>query len=483
MAQLRNGALVAIFVAMATVAYTLPDSHDSQPAFDPESLNATYRRAIDRVRPGIVTIVAMTGHRSTPEWSQHEQSKRLKQTSPNAVQNELPNDMLRDATGSGVILDDQGHVLTCSHVVDAADTVFVYLDNGRRLESETIFADPQADIAVIQLSESTKCSPATMGDSDKLHAGDWVVSIGNPYGLGVSMSAGIVSATRRELPNAPKTRLIQTDAATNPGNSGGALIDLEGRVVGITEGGYGVSEGFQGIGFAIPINEARRIAAQLIEKGTIERAYFGCYTQSISGKVRRHLGLTSRGGVIVTDVVPESAAARAGIRVGDIFTHIAGKPVDDAFRLGDAMRDLSPGDELTLTAVRAGKTSTLSIPLGAMPAPANANPEPDVANREPVGGYRSDELGLVIDDAAEDLRRSLGFAASTSGALVTHVMPGTSASKEGVCAGMLILKIGDNTVGNVADFQREMRSHSLAEGILVLIGTPQGNRFVVLQKH
>lgn len=474
--------LPVALLAMANESYAVPDQSESSSTIDPKSLNKTFRRAVERVKPGIVTISAMSGPRTTAEWSMRdlppEHSQQLK-VAPDrrASLADLP----RDSTGSGIIFDDGGSILTCSHVVEDADSVFVYLDDGRRLESAKILVDPLTDIAVIQLSERIRLPAVPLGDSDELRPGDWVISIGNPYGLGMSMSAGIISATQRHLPNAPRTRLIQTDAATNPGNSGGALIDLEGTVVGISEGGYGVNEGFQGIGFAIPINDARHVAMQLIENGKIDRAYLGCFTQDISAEVRGHLGITNKGGLIVTDVVPKSAADRAGIKVGDVFTHIAGELIGDHSQLSHAMEQLSPGKKLELTIVRAGHSFVLNVPLDTMPINGERVKQAPDEPKRPSTGFQDSELGIVVDAMSAEAKERLGYAPTVTGVLVTHVSLRSIASKEGVCAGMVILRMGNTSIRSVADFEQAVGTQSLSKGFLVLIATPHRKRFVVFQ--
>ncbi len=483
--KLASGTVLLAVTLLTNVGsiYANPSESESESRFDAGKLNETFRRAVDRVRPGIVTIEAMSGPRTTAEWSNRDsQSDRSVNSKAMPDRETPPADLPRDSSGSGIILDEHGYILTCSHVVAFADSVFVNFDDGRRLESAKIFVDPLTDIAVIQLAEPTSSPAVRLGDSDKLRAGDWVISIGNPYGLGVSMSAGIISATQRHLPNAPRTRLIQTDAATNPGNSGGALIDLHGQVVGISEGGYGVHEGFQGIGFAIPINEAKRIAMQLIEKGTIARAYLGCHTQALSAEVGRHLAVSKNGGLIVTDVVAKSPADRAGIRIGDVFTHIAGDPIGDHYRLSDVMEQLSPGDELALTVVRAGHSFALNAPVGTMPIYEERNKWAADELKTPTTGFRDTQLGLVVDEMSTDMRDRLGYPQSATGVLVTHVSPRTIASKEGVCAGMIVLRIGNQSIRTVADFQQEVNAQSLSEGLLVLIATPHRKRFVLFQQ-
>jgi len=474
---------VAILSAVSA-SYALPDQSETTAAFDPKRLNDTFRRAVDRVKSGIVTISTIGGPRVTPEWAMRDlPPERLAQLKASPA-GEMPlSDMPNDSTGSGIVFDERGYIVTCSHVVESAETVFVHLNDGRRVEASKILVDPLTDIAVIQLSEAVNLPVVPMGDSDRLRAGNWVISVGNPYSLGISMSAGIVSATRRHLPDASRARLIQCDAATNPGNSGGALIDLDGMVVGISEGGYGVNEGFQGIGFAIPINDVRRIANQLIENGTIDRAYLGCSTQDVASDVCNYLGPSIKSGLIVTDIVPMTAAQKSGIQVGDVITHVAERPIEGGFRLTDAMETLSPGDELILTVFRGGESSVMKITLGAMKATEEPKPRSTTATSEPSNGYHDVELGMVVDDSPVALREKLRFPSSMSGALVTHVTPRSIASKKGICAGMLVVRVGDKVIQNAADFQREVSSHSLSEGFLILIATPHRKKFVLVQSE
>lgn len=480
----REVTLIVLVALLATTKgdHALAEREDMGNAIDRKSLNELFCHAVDRVSPAIVTISAVSGPRATPEWAMRDlPPERLAQIRASKAGETPLSDMPYDSFGSGIVFDERGYVVTCSHVIQSADYVYVHLHDGRRLEATRILIDPLTDIAVIQLPELVR-PVAPMGDSDRLRAGDWVVSVGNPYSLGISMSAGIVSATQRDLPDASRVRLIQSDAATNPGNSGGALIDLDGLVVGISEGGYGISEGFQGIGFAIPINDVRRIASLLIENGKIVRPYLGCSTQKLTAEVCEHLGPSIQGGLIVTEVVPMTAAEKGGIQIGDVITHVADKPVEDGFRLGDAMETLSPGDELKFTIFRDGESSVMSVKLDAMKAPQQRSGT-TTAVSTPTTGYHIRELGMVVDDSSLALKKKLLFPSSMSGAIVTHVAPGSIASKEGVCAGMFVVQVGDKVVHSAADCQHEVRSQSLSKGFLMLIATSQRKKFVLMKSE
>ena len=477
----------ALFVVLISLSFTtvasdgLADQQETRRTLAGTDLNGLFRSAVDRVSPSIVTISTVSGPRATPDWAMRDLSPE-ERAHIDMRPSEAPlADMPYDPTGSGIVFDQRGYVVTCGHVV-SAEHIFVHLSDGRKLEPTKILIDPMTDIAVLKLPDSTRLPAAPIGDSDTLRAGDWVISVGNPYRLGISMSAGIVSATQRHLPDASRARLIQSDAATNPGNSGGALVDLDGSVVGISEGSYGVNEGFQGIGFAIPINDVRRIATQLIEKGAIVRAYLGCSTQEINIDICKHLGHSLTNGLIVTDVTPMTAAEKGGIEVGDLITHVSGKPIVGGFRLADAMETLSPGDDLKLTVFRNGVSFALTFKLNAL-KPVDVKPRSSAAVSSPSAGYHHAELGLVVDDAPAALTERLHYSSSTSGVLVTHVVPGSLASKEGVCAGMMIARVGNKAITSAADFQREVQAHSLSEGFLLLVVTPTRKKFLLMQSE
>jgi serine protease Do len=476
----RFATLVALLITLRA-SHGLADQRNTRHSLDRAHLNDLFRGAVDRVSPAIVTISTISGPRATPEWAMRDlpAEERANVEVPRLGEAPMYN-MPFDPSGSGIVFDERGYIVTCAHVVESAEHIFVHLSDGRRLEPTKVLVDPMTDIAILKLPASTHLTAAPIGDSDTLRPGDWVISVGNPYRLGISMSAGIVSATQRHLPDASRARLIQSDAATNPGNSGGALVDLDGTIVGISEGSYGVNEGFQGIGFAIPINDVRRIAKQLIENGSIERTYLGCSTQEIKIDICKHLGHSLTSGLIVTDVAPMTAAEKGGIEVGDVITHVSGKPIVGGFRLADAMETLSPGDELKLTIFRNGVSFALRIKVDALET-ANAKPRSLTKVSKPSEGYYHSELGMVVDDAPAALTERLHYPSSVSGVLVTYVEPRSIASKEGICAGMLIARVGNKLISSSADLQRELQAHSLSEGYLILVATPTRKKFVLMK--
>ncbi len=476
--------VVAVLLAASSKAHPAPDPGDSKPNCAPEALSACFRKAIEKAQSGIVTVEAIRTTRATLELSMQVDSRNGERLSANSDTPGSAESLSKgfEASGSGIIFDSRGFVLTCSHVIAGADSVLVYLEDGRRFGSAKILTDPLTDIAVIQLEGAKSLPEVTCGNSDELQTGDWVISIGNPYRLGVSVSAGIVSATERHLESAPRTPLIQTDAASNPGNSGGAIVDLSGQVVGMSEGGYGVDEGCQGIGFAIPINVAKRIASQLIETGQVPRAYLGCRTEAVDAQMARHLGIDSGGGLIVSDVTSNSPASEAGIEVGDVMTRIDGKPVRDHYQLFKLMERTVPGQMLDLDVVRDGRSILMRAQLDVLPSRRdNRNPDKSVP-KTPSNGYYAEDLGLTLDELSSDLIKRLGYPKSIDAVFVTHVMPNTIASKEGVRAGMAVLRVANRPVHDLAEFRAAVSGVPQEKGVLLLVATPNRKHFVLLQR-
>lgn len=276
----------------------------------------------------------------------------------------------RRGVGSGVVYDTSGHILTNSHVIGEAERILVTLADGRSLEGRLVGDDDETDVAVLKV-EATDLKVAEFGDSEKLRAGQPVLAIGNPLGLagGPTVTSGVVSSLRRSLrrdwfPYGDGLKVIQTDAAVNPGNSGGPLVDLEGKVVAVTTATMPWAEG---IGFAIPINDARRIADELIAHGSIPRPWLGIAGYDLNRRVAHQYGLSTNRGVLVTEVKPESPAAEAGVQVGDVLTSIGSKSLEDLGDLIESLRETKIGDTVVVEADRQGRKLHLQAKLGTRP--------------------------------------------------------------------------------------------------------------------
>ncbi len=385
----------------------------------------------------------------------------------------------REGLGSGVIIDPAGVILTNNHVVAEADEVIIELADGRQFKATDIKTDEQTDLAVVRIKTDTPLPAAKLGDSDSLEIGDWVLAVGCPFELDLTVSAGIISGKGRALAAGRRTNFLQTDAAINPGNSGGPLVNLRGEVVGINTAIASRTGGYQGVGFAIPVNVAKWVTAQLIEAGKVQRAYLGVVIGKMDGPLASKLGVEPGKGVVVSEVMPSTPAAAAGLQVGDVILAFAGRPVGEPRQLQEVVERSPIGSSQRVEILRDGKRLTLSVKLEALPE------DYEVASR-PQGApgstrYRNSDLGLGVTELTDQLARQLGFE-GLSGVVVSDVEPGGLAATAGVREGMLIMRVGKRPVKSVAEFREALQGESIEEGVLLLLRTADGNRFVVLQR-
>ena len=386
----------------------------------------------------------------------------------------------RSGVGSGVIVDAAGIVLTNNHVVEGADEVTVELPDGREFKATEIKTDPESDLAVVRLADARDLPVAKLGDSDKLEIGDWVIAIGNPFELETTVSAGIISGKGRELGSIRRAKFLQTDAAINPGNSGGPLVNLAGEVVGINTAIASSSGGYQGVGFAIPINLAKWVSGQLIARGSVERGYLGVSISPISGDMAEKLGVKDRKGALVTEVMPGTPAAEAGVEELDVIVGFDGNPIDGPRSLQEVVERSGIGQKHKVAVLRDGKPVELSVAV---------KPLPDKIARSAGGGpqkgpgveetYYAEAFGLEVRDknsVPEDAYE--GF----EGVLVDRVDPDGIAARAGIGPGVLVRKIGHKPVTSVGEFAAAIEKESAEDGILLQVRTPRGNSIVLLKK-
>jgi serine protease Do len=386
----------------------------------------------------------------------------------------------RSGVGSGVIVDAAGIVLTNNHVVEGADEVTVELPDGREFKAAEIKTDPESDLAVVRLANAKDLPVAKLGDSDKLEIGDWVIAIGNPFELETTVSAGIISGKGRELGSIRRAKFLQTDAAINPGNSGGPLVNLAGEVVGINTAIASNSGGYQGVGFAIPINLAKWVSGQLIAKGAVERGYLGVSISPIDGDMAAKLGVKDKKGALVTEVMPGTPAAEAGVQELDVIVSFDGAAVDGPRSLQEVVERSGIGQKHKVAVLRDGKPVELSV---------SVKPLPDKVARGGGGGlkkgpgveetYYAEAFGLEVRDknsVPEDAYE--GF----EGVLVDRVDPDGIAARAGIGPGVLIRKLGHKQVTSVGEFAAAIEKESAEDGILLQVRTPRGNSIVLLKK-
>jgi serine protease Do len=381
--------------------------------------------------------------------------------------------------GSGVIVDSSGIVLTNNHVVENADSVVVELSDGREFEAVEIKTDPDSDLAVVMLKDADDLPAARLGNSDELEIGDWVIAIGNPFELETTVSAGIISGKGRELGSIRRAQFLQTDAAINPGNSGGPLVNLRGEVVGINTAIASNNGGYQGIGFAIPVNQARWVSEQLIAKGAVERGYMGVTIAPLSADVARQLKVPTRKGVLVTQVLPDSPAAVAGMQELDVVVSFAGKPVDSPRTLQEVVERSSFEASHEVGVVRDGKLMKLNV--GVKPLPEQVAASARTGRMLAPSGddsYVSAELGFAVRDPSDEEREAMD---SADGVVIDRVDPEGVAASAGLAPGLMVYKVGKKAVSNVAEFERAMQDESPEDGVLLSLRTPRGNQVLVLR--
>lgn len=349
-----------------------------------------------------------------------------------------------NSLGSGFIVSDDGYILTNNHVVQDADEIIVRLNDRRELEAVLIGADPSSDLAVLKV-DADDLPTVELGDSDKLDVGEWVVAIGSPFGFDYSVTAGIVSAKGRSLPNENYVPFIQTDVAINPGNSGGPLFNLDGQVVGINSQIYTRSGGFMGVSFAIPINVAMDVAEQLKSKGKVSRGWLGVVIQEVNKDLAESFGLDRAAGALVVQVVDGSPAEASALVSGDIIVKVNGKAVQLSSDLPHLVGRLRAGDTAKLSVVRAGKRKTIDVEIGALPE----SDEIRLSSNTPPAERKSNRLGLVVSDIPAG-------KSAEQGVVVTDVNRGP-ASMSGVIRGDVITMINGQRISSVADFERVVK--------------------------
>ena len=377
--------------------------------------------------------------------------------------------------GSGVIVTKDGYLLTNNHVVDGADEVKVALQDGRELEARVIGRDPKTDVAVLKI-EGKDLSFVTMADSEKIEVGDLVLAVGNPFGIGQTVTMGMISATGRGNVGVDYEDFIQTDAAINPGNSGGALVDVDGRLIGINTAILSRSGGNQGIGFAIPANLARDIMEKLVQNGKVTRGYVGLMIQDVTQGLARQFKLKDTRGALVGDVVPKGPADKAGVKSGDVVMEFAGKPVRDSrqFRLNVAR--VAPGEQVALKVLRDGETKTVEVKIQELPGT-----EPTAKNDQ--GSQDEGTLdGVEVSNLDNDVRRRFNIPENVRGAVVTGVEPGTAAAEAGLRAGDVILEINRQAVTNADDAVR-LTEKPKDKTTLLRLWSNGGSRFLVVDEE
>jgi serine protease Do len=385
-----------------------------------------------------------------------------------------PREFEQQGQGSGVIVSPQGDILTNAHVVRDADEVTVSLHDRRQFTARVVGTDEKTDIAILRIDNAGNLPVARLGDSDAIEVGDWVVAIGNPFGLDATVTAGIISAKgRASVGVADYEDFLQTDAAINPGNSGGALVDLDGRLIGINTAIVTRGGGFNGIGFAIPINMAHGIMESILTDGKVRRGWLGVSIQNLTPELAQSFNYSGGRGVLIGDVTPDGPAAKAGLQPGDIVTQLNGEPVDNINTLRLRVASIRPGTEATLRVYRNGAEQTITITVGELESAVTlaANGTPPV------------DLGLTLQELTPALRQQLRLADSDNGVVISAVTPNGIARRAGLQPGDVILAVNNRRITTLREFNEAIAAGDLNAGIRLQVVNGGMRRFVILRNR
>jgi serine protease Do len=425
----------------------------------------------EKLKPCVVNIsttktIRSTGLRSpfgqgSPFWGEDDFFERFFGNIPERQ-------LKQKSLGSGFIISNDGYIFTNNHVVEQADKILVKLSDGKEYEAKIIGKDANTDIALIKIKPSNSLPVAETGDSDKLRVGEWVLAIGNPFGLEQTVTAGIVSAKGRVIGAGPYDNFIQTDASINPGNSGGPLFNMEGKVVGINTAI--VAQG-QGIGFAIPISMAKAILPDLKAKGKVTRGWLGVSVQDINEDIAKSMKIKNQSGALISDVFKGDPAYQAGLKPGDIVAEINGKPVKDTHELLLIIAGFRVGDTVKLKIVRDGQEMILPIKV------AERNEKSEMASAIQSG----EAFGMTVQEITPEIARHLGLTIK-KGVIVVDVEEGTVAEDVGIQPQDIILQVNKVKVSTMKDYQREIMRAGEKGSILLLIKRGRSTFFVPLMR-
>ena len=451
--------ILSVFTITLCLATRSEGSSNTFSQGTPPSFAYLVKKAKDSV-VNISTVKVIKGHRGIPFPFEGPFGKDdpFREFFERFFRDHMPKDFRQKSLGSGFIIDKKGYILTNNHVVEGTDKILVKLADETELDAEIVGRDPKTDLALIRIKTNHPLKPLPLGDSDKLQVGDWVIAIGNPFGLGHSVTAGIVSAKYRRIGAGAYDNFIQTDAPINPGNSGGPLLNMAGEVIGINTAIFTRSGGSIGIGFAIPINMAKELLPQLKE-GKVVRGWLGVIIQKITPELREKLGLKEERGALVADVVKDGPAHKAGIKRGDVIISFDGKEIHNMNDLPYIVATTPVGKTVEVVVIRKGKKKKFLVEIGRMKEEGERLGSP----------AESMELGMLVKELTPSLARRFDIAEEEAALVVVSVEKGSPAEEAGLRPGDLILEVDQQTVKDLDAFNRLISKYKSGDVILFLV--------------
>jgi serine protease Do len=484
-----NKAQVNIFLSLLLVVFSFascsaqsrlmnlaPQPASTAPAADlGPAMQGSYANLVSRVSPAVVTIRSTERRRAAQQFPFMDDPRFREFFGDRASQQEQPERV--QGVGSGVIISADGYILTNHHVVDGAIEIKVELTDNRTFTAKLVGSDPPSDLAVLKI-EAQSLLTLSLGDSDKVRVGDVVLALGNPLGIGQTVTSGIVSAKGRStgLSDGSFEDFLQTDAAINRGNSGGALVNTNGELIGINSQIMSPTGGNIGIGFAIPSNMAKAVMDQLVKNGKVRRGMLGVTIQAVNADLAASLNLPAARGAIVTSVAPGGPAERAGIKRGDVITAINNQAVVDNNSLRNLVASMGPGASVEVTALRNGRDQNFRVALAELPE--RERPESEESSSGSAPG--NERFGLTLQPLTAEMASRYGLDADDQGLLVTKVDPASNAATAGIKQGDLVQEVNRQQVRTLTEFSAAMQQ-SGSRPALILIKRRNNMIYVTLR--
>jgi serine protease Do len=496
----------ATLVVVGLGAFALvPNSHDAQPepvrmvtaqpvaetrSSPPRMLESgapfSFADLVERVSPAVVTVTAIEQVSGADQLAQLDDIPApfrdfFNQFNQNQGRQQPLQPRKAVSMGSGFIIDKSGIVVTNNHVIDGAKKITIKLPDGRSFDAKLIGADAATDVAVVKVKSDKPLPTVEFGDDRQLRVGDWVVAVGNPFGLSNSVTAGIVSSIGRDIGSGQYNDFIQIDAPINRGNSGGPTFDLRGQVIGMNSMIYSPSGGSVGIGFAIPASTIHDVISELEAHGHVDRGWLGVEIQSITPEMASSMGMKEPKGAIVASVVPDGPAAKAGLRQGDVVLAVDGRTVEDSRDLSRRVASIVAGASAKLTINRNGTVQTVTAKI----APRKDEKVASAGSSEAVPGAvgaTGEAMGLGLAAVTPETRRTFNLDDSTQGVLITKVDPDSDAADKGLQPGDIVMSVGNRSVHTPQDVQKGV-SEAQGQGrksVLLLVATAGGSRFIAV---